>query len=245
MQETSHTPHLFLTCVARAVGASESLPPRNQVLTPHATRRASTREMTVRPISGWLDWYRCALDTLGFRHNEAVSYAKPCYVEEANRAILGCASSISRRAHSCCRRRARRLRRRLRSTLWRRLGRRKRARCERAALTRLLLAHRRHARTSQVGRRGLETANEAAGLPHLRWHDLRHVCASLINEPGVSVVYLAPGRAREPVDHGRRRIATATHPPPRSARGVAAAPRSRRGRAAARTFAGRSQRHGS
>jgi hypothetical protein len=44
--------------------------------------------MTVRPISGWLDWYRFASDTLGYRHNEAVSYANVRYVEETNRAIL-------------------------------------------------------------------------------------------------------------------------------------------------------------
>jgi hypothetical protein len=44
--------------------------------------------MTVRSISGWLDWYRFATDTLGYRHSEAVSYANLRYVEEANRAIL-------------------------------------------------------------------------------------------------------------------------------------------------------------
>lgn len=42
-----------------------------------------------------------------------------------------------------------------------------------------------------VGRRSLEKAIEAAGLPHLRWHDLRHVCASVMIEPGASVAYLA------------------------------------------------------
>jgi integrase len=35
-----------------------------------------------------------------------------------------------------------------------------------------------------IVRRGLEKAAEAAGLPHLRWHDPRHLAASaLIAEP--------------------------------------------------------------
>ena len=44
--------------------------------------------MTARPISTWIDWYRFARDILGYRHNEAVSYANLRYVEDANHAIL-------------------------------------------------------------------------------------------------------------------------------------------------------------
>jgi integrase len=40
-------------------------------------------------------------------------------------------------------------------------------------------------------RRGLEPAIEAAGLPRLRWHDLRHVAASLLIAQGASVGYLS------------------------------------------------------
>ncbi len=40
-------------------------------------------------------------------------------------------------------------------------------------------------------RRGLETALEAAGLPHLRWHDLRHVAASMLIAEGAAVGYLS------------------------------------------------------
>ena len=42
-----------------------------------------------------------------------------------------------------------------------------------------------------IVRRGLEKAIVAAGLPHLRWHDLRHVAASALIADGVSVGYLA------------------------------------------------------
>ena len=42
-----------------------------------------------------------------------------------------------------------------------------------------------------IGRRGLEKALEAAGLPHPRWHDLRHVCASVMIPQGASVAYLS------------------------------------------------------
>jgi hypothetical protein len=44
--------------------------------------------MTARPIRSWNDWYRFARDTLGYRHDEASSYANLRYVEETNRAIL-------------------------------------------------------------------------------------------------------------------------------------------------------------
>jgi hypothetical protein len=44
--------------------------------------------MTERPISSWIDWYRFACVTLGYCHNEAVSYANIRYVEETNRAML-------------------------------------------------------------------------------------------------------------------------------------------------------------
>jgi integrase len=40
-------------------------------------------------------------------------------------------------------------------------------------------------------RRGLEPAIEAAGLPRLRWRDLRHVAASLLVAQGASVGYLS------------------------------------------------------
>jgi len=42
-----------------------------------------------------------------------------------------------------------------------------------------------------VVRRGLEKALTAAGLPHLSWHDLRHVAASALIAGGVSVAYLS------------------------------------------------------
>ena len=41
--------------------------------------------MTVR-ISGWINWYRFARETLGYEHTEAVSYANLRHVEETNRA---------------------------------------------------------------------------------------------------------------------------------------------------------------
>ena len=44
--------------------------------------------MTVRPISGWINWYRFACETFGFGRDEAVAYANVPYVEETNRAIL-------------------------------------------------------------------------------------------------------------------------------------------------------------
>jgi hypothetical protein len=44
--------------------------------------------MTSRPISGWIDWYRFASETLGYQHDEAVAYANLRSVEESNRAIL-------------------------------------------------------------------------------------------------------------------------------------------------------------
>ncbi len=40
-------------------------------------------------------------------------------------------------------------------------------------------------------RRGLEPALAAAGLPRLRWHDLRHVAASALIEAGASPSYVA------------------------------------------------------
>lgn len=40
-------------------------------------------------------------------------------------------------------------------------------------------------------RRGLEKAITAAGVPHLSWHDLRHVAASVLIAEGASVAYLS------------------------------------------------------
>jgi integrase len=40
-------------------------------------------------------------------------------------------------------------------------------------------------------RRGLEEAITAAGLPKLRWHDLRHVAASAMIESGATVGYVS------------------------------------------------------
>jgi integrase len=45
-------------------------------------------------------------------------------------------------------------------------------------------------------RRGLEPAIEAAGLPRLRWHDLRHVAASLLIAQGASVGYFRASSGR-------------------------------------------------
>ena len=42
-----------------------------------------------------------------------------------------------------------------------------------------------------VVRRGLDPALAAAGLPHLRWHDLRHVAASAMIAEGMPVPYIA------------------------------------------------------
>ena len=42
-----------------------------------------------------------------------------------------------------------------------------------------------------VVRRGLEPALAGAGIPHLTWHDLRHVAASALIAEGASVPYLA------------------------------------------------------
>jgi integrase len=42
-----------------------------------------------------------------------------------------------------------------------------------------------------IVRRGLEPALRAAGLPHLSWHDLRHVCASLLIAEGGTVGYVS------------------------------------------------------
>jgi integrase len=42
-----------------------------------------------------------------------------------------------------------------------------------------------------VARRGLDVATSRAGLPRLRWHDLRHVAASALIEQGASPVYVA------------------------------------------------------
>lgn len=39
-------------------------------------------------ISGWINWYRFARETLGFGHEEAVGYANLRYVEERNRESL-------------------------------------------------------------------------------------------------------------------------------------------------------------
>jgi integrase len=42
-----------------------------------------------------------------------------------------------------------------------------------------------------VVRRGLEKAITDAGLPHLTWHDLRHIAASALIPEGASVAYLS------------------------------------------------------
>ncbi len=42
-----------------------------------------------------------------------------------------------------------------------------------------------------IVRRGLEKALRTAGLPHLSWHDLRHVTASALIAEGASVAYLS------------------------------------------------------
>ena len=42
-----------------------------------------------------------------------------------------------------------------------------------------------------IVRRGLEKALAAAELPHLSWHDLRHVAASALIAEGASVAYLS------------------------------------------------------
>ena len=39
--------------------------------------------------------------------------------------------------------------------------------------------------------RGLEPALKAAGLPKLRWHDLRHIAASLLIAQGASVGHVS------------------------------------------------------
>jgi integrase len=42
-----------------------------------------------------------------------------------------------------------------------------------------------------IVRRGLQPALAAARLPHLRWHDLRHVAASMLIAEGASVAYVS------------------------------------------------------
>jgi integrase len=42
-----------------------------------------------------------------------------------------------------------------------------------------------------IARRGLDVATSRAGLPRLRWHDLRHVAASAMIEQGASPSYVA------------------------------------------------------
>jgi integrase len=42
-----------------------------------------------------------------------------------------------------------------------------------------------------IVRHGLAKAIEAAGLPHLSWHDLRHVAASMLIAEGASVAYVS------------------------------------------------------
>jgi len=42
-----------------------------------------------------------------------------------------------------------------------------------------------------ITRRGLAKALEQAGLPHLRWHDLRHLAASALISQGASIAYLS------------------------------------------------------
>jgi integrase len=42
-----------------------------------------------------------------------------------------------------------------------------------------------------VARRALQPALKDAGLPHLRWHDLRHTFASLLIAQGANIVYVS------------------------------------------------------
>jgi integrase len=42
-----------------------------------------------------------------------------------------------------------------------------------------------------IVRRGLDVATAKAGLPKLRWHDLRHIAASVLIESGASPSYVA------------------------------------------------------
>jgi integrase len=42
-----------------------------------------------------------------------------------------------------------------------------------------------------ISRRGLNKALTNAGLPHLRWHDLRHLAASALISQGASIAYLS------------------------------------------------------
>ena len=42
-----------------------------------------------------------------------------------------------------------------------------------------------------IVRRGLEKALESSGMPHIRWHDLRHVAASALVAEGASIPYLS------------------------------------------------------
>jgi integrase len=42
-----------------------------------------------------------------------------------------------------------------------------------------------------IVRRGLDLATAKAGLPRLRWHDLRHIAASALIESGASPSYVA------------------------------------------------------
>jgi integrase len=42
-----------------------------------------------------------------------------------------------------------------------------------------------------VGRRGLAKATAGANLPHLRWHDLRHLAASMLIAEGAPASYVA------------------------------------------------------
>jgi hypothetical protein len=44
--------------------------------------------MTAPRITGWINWYRFARETLGHDHGEAVVYANLRHVEESNRALL-------------------------------------------------------------------------------------------------------------------------------------------------------------
>jgi integrase len=49
----------------------------------------------------------------------------------------------------------------------------------------------RHLDHRNINRRGLNKALETAGLPHLRWHDLRHLAASALISQGASIAYLS------------------------------------------------------
>jgi integrase len=56
---------------------------------------------------------------------------------------------------------------------------------------RLRLTNRRPPDHRNITRRGPAKALEQASLPHLRWHDLRHLAASALISQGASIAYLS------------------------------------------------------